>query len=81
MIPPCCIRPDDAAAGYAAGSQAGQGPPDEFPTSIAAARQGFQILLEITTELGSSLCVDDTLFLLARPRNTLRPQPSPTAPT
>lgn len=40
--------------------------PVEFIASIAAARQEFQMLLEITTELGSSLCVDDTLSLLAR---------------
>lgn len=38
----------------------------EFLASIAAAREEFQTLLEIATELGSSLCVDDTLSLLAR---------------
>jgi diguanylate cyclase (GGDEF)-like protein/putative nucleotidyltransferase with HDIG domain len=40
--------------------------PVEFLASIAAARQEFQMLLEIATGLGSSLCVDDTLSLLAR---------------
>jgi diguanylate cyclase (GGDEF)-like protein/putative nucleotidyltransferase with HDIG domain len=37
----------------------------DFITSIAAARQEFQMLLELTNELGSSLRVDETLALLA----------------
>ena len=44
----------------------GKEQPVEFVASIAAARQEFHALLEIATELGSSLCVDDTLALLAR---------------
>lgn len=44
----------------------GEAQPIEFIASIAAARQEFQMLLEIATGLGSSLCVDDTLSLLAR---------------
>ena len=56
-------------AGFEATSgngEPGQARPGEFLFSIAAARQEFQMLLEIVTELGSSLCVDDTLSLLAR---------------
>ena len=53
----------EAAPGDA---QPRQARPAEFLASIAAARQEFQMLLEIATELGSSLCVDDTLSLLAR---------------
>jgi len=45
---------------------AGKAQPIEFLASIAAARQEFHSLLEIATGLGSSLCVDDTLSLLAR---------------
>jgi diguanylate cyclase (GGDEF)-like protein/putative nucleotidyltransferase with HDIG domain len=37
----------------------------EFITSISAARQEFQLLHEITTDLGSSLSVEDTCTLLA----------------
>jgi diguanylate cyclase (GGDEF)-like protein/putative nucleotidyltransferase with HDIG domain len=44
----------------------GEAQPIEFIASIAAARQEFHMLLEIATGLGSSLCVDDTLSLLAR---------------
>src|ERR1022692_395702 len=44
----------------------GEAQPVEFIASIAAARQEFHMLLEIATGLGSSLCVDDTLSLLAR---------------
>ena len=67
------IRPitDFEAAPQAGFESSGEGKPGatqpiEFLASIAAARQEFQMLLEITTELGSSLCVDDTLSLLAR---------------
>jgi diguanylate cyclase (GGDEF)-like protein/putative nucleotidyltransferase with HDIG domain len=51
----------------------GQARPGEFLSSIAAARQEFQMLLEIVTELGSSLCVDDTLSLLARKLHNVIP--------
>ena len=50
-----------------------QAGPAEFLSSIAAARQEFQMLLEIVTELGSSLCVDDTLSLLARKLHNVIP--------
>jgi len=51
----------------------GQPRPAEFLSSIAAARQEFQVLLEIVTELGSSLCVDDTFSLLARKLRNMIP--------
>ncbi len=38
--------------------------PAQFVSSIAAAREEFQILHEVTTELGNSLSVQETLFLL-----------------
>jgi len=62
-------------AGYEStpGDKLGQGQPAEFLCSIAAARQEFQMLLEIATELGSSLCVDDTLSLLARKLQSMVP--------
>ncbi len=37
----------------------------DFTMSIASARQEFQMLLEITNDLGNSLSVDETLSLLA----------------
>ncbi|MGI8990615.1 MAG: diguanylate cyclase [Bryobacteraceae bacterium] len=42
-----------------------QGPGSNFTMSIASARQEFQMLLEITNDLGNSLSVDETLSLLA----------------
>ena len=39
--------------------------PGDFLASIAAARQEFQMLLEVTSELGNSLNLDETLSLLA----------------
>jgi diguanylate cyclase (GGDEF)-like protein/putative nucleotidyltransferase with HDIG domain len=62
-------------AGFEAisGDERGQARPAEFLASIAAARQEFHMLLEIATELGSSLCVDDTLSLLARKLQNMVP--------
>jgi diguanylate cyclase (GGDEF)-like protein/putative nucleotidyltransferase with HDIG domain len=37
----------------------------DFLTAIASARQEFQMLLELTNDLGSSLRLDDTMALLA----------------
>jgi diguanylate cyclase (GGDEF)-like protein/putative nucleotidyltransferase with HDIG domain len=53
--------------------KSGEAQPAEFLSSIAAARQEFQMLLEIVTELGSSLCLDDTLSLLARKLHNVIP--------
>ncbi len=39
--------------------------PGDFLSSIAGARQEFQMLLEVTSELGNSLGLDETLSLLA----------------
>lgn len=44
-----------------------------FITSIAAARQEFQTLLELTNDLGNSLRVDDTLALLTTRLRALIP--------
>ena len=55
------------AAGFEPSSAAPPAPAPKptFIDSIAAARQEFQALLELTHELGSSLRVDETLALLA----------------
>jgi diguanylate cyclase (GGDEF)-like protein/putative nucleotidyltransferase with HDIG domain len=61
------------AAGFEPSSTA---PPSTKPTfidSIAAARQEFQALLELTHELGSSLRVDEILALLASRLKALIP--------
>ncbi|HZU24493.1 MAG TPA: diguanylate cyclase [Bryobacteraceae bacterium] len=54
------------AAGFeaSAGGDGGHGPAG-FVTSIAAARQEFQMLHEVTRDLGNSLSMADTLSLLA----------------
>ena len=53
------------AAGFEPSAAAQPAAQPSFIDSIAAARQEFQALLELTHELGSSLRVDETLALLA----------------
>jgi diguanylate cyclase (GGDEF)-like protein/putative nucleotidyltransferase with HDIG domain len=52
-LEPCSYRSEDP------------GDPSTFIAAIASARQEFQLLLDVTTELGNSLSVEETLSLLA----------------
>ncbi len=62
-------RGEAPAAGFEKTAENAPSPnadPVDFLSLIAAARQEFQMLLEVTNELGKSLSVDDTLSLLAQ---------------
>ena len=61
------------AAGFEPSATAPPTPKPTFIDSIAAARQEFQTLLEITHDLDSSLRVDETLALLASRLKALIP--------
>ncbi|MCX6627053.1 MAG: diguanylate cyclase, partial [Candidatus Solibacter sp.] len=61
------------AAGFEPSSAAPPAAKPAFIDSIAAARQEFQALLELTNELGSSLRIDETLALLASRLKALIP--------
>jgi diguanylate cyclase (GGDEF)-like protein/putative nucleotidyltransferase with HDIG domain len=61
------------AAGFEPSSAAPPTPKPAFIDSIAAARQEFQALLEITHDLDSSLRVEETLALLASRLKALIP--------
>ncbi len=55
----------EPAAGFESSAAAPVSNHPSFISSIAAARQEFQTLLELTNDLGNSLRVDETLALLA----------------
>jgi len=61
------------AAGFEPSTVAPRAAKPNFIDSIAAARQEFQALLDLTHELGSSLRVDETLALLASRLKALIP--------
>ena len=54
---------DAPAAGFA--REASQRPMPDFPSSIAAARQEGQMLLELSNDLGNSLSLEETLSILS----------------
>ena len=62
-------RGEAPAAGFekvpSAAERSDASPKVDFLSSIASARQEFQMLLEVTNELGNSLSVDETMSLLA----------------
>ena len=58
-------RGTEPAAGFETSAAAPASNHPGFISSIAAARQEFQTLLELTNDLGNSLRVDETLALLA----------------
>jgi diguanylate cyclase (GGDEF)-like protein/putative nucleotidyltransferase with HDIG domain len=55
----------EPAAGLEGARPAATDPPDNFLTSIAAARQEVQNLFELAQDLGNSLSLNETLSLLA----------------
>ena len=63
----------EPSAGFEPSSSAPVWTHEGFIASIAAARQEFQTLLELTNDLGTSLRVDETLSLLASRLKALIP--------
>jgi diguanylate cyclase (GGDEF)-like protein/putative nucleotidyltransferase with HDIG domain len=59
------VEKGEPGAGLETSALSAAEPKPGFVASIAAARQEFQTLLELTHELGNSLRVEDTLALLA----------------
>ena len=55
----------EPSAGFERTASAPAGDPENFLTSIAAARQEAQALFELSHDLGSTLSLDETLSLLA----------------
>ncbi len=59
-------RGDAPATGFAEREIApGASPPADFSLAISNARREFQLLIEVTNDLGNSLSLDETLALLA----------------